>query len=770
MNIAEAKQQIKDTVEAYLQRDEAGVPALAVAHQRPVFLLGAPGIGKTAIMEQVARELGIGIVSYSMTHHTRQSALGLPRIERRSFEGMEFDASEYTMSEIVAAVYDYMERTGLRSGILFLDEINCVSETLYPSMLQFLQFKTFGKHKVPEGWVVVCAGNPPEYNRSVHEFDIATLDRLREIDVQPDYAAWRAYAQEAGLHPAVTTFLEAKKDRFYKVESKPGGGKAFVTARGWEDLADVMSLYERLGNPVDRSLFEQFLRDDEICDQFSVYYALFQKYRSDYQIDSILAGTAGSDIVQRARAAEFDERIALLGLLLDALAGVCGHVLQLEEVCMQLRDALRAAKPELLAGETADVAVGGRVRTLEAETARSIEAGTAADAQVRRDRLTAAALKAFLAECVLQKALEGEAAFRTIEAAYKEEVAKVQPAVDAAHDQMDSAFAFVDATMGDREMLVFLAEMTTRRATTTFISHYGNEQYYRFNESLQVDASRANLTARAADLAALDNGIPDAFDGPSSDSSQPAGISIGSRSEGDKGSSPASSAALADYYADKEFEYGFASVCKMLLPASELKGKRVLDIGSRRGRGAYKISSMVGDSGHVIGIDWSPSYVQESIDGMSRAWHDSGLKGNNMEFHLAYPEDLISAGIGTGTLDVVYVNNVMTLFCDQARALAEFGRVLKPGGLLIMETVFADRERDEGVVAAARELGNSIQAARTEAENRAWLKAAGFDALSVEDEYEVSADRGYKAGEVVATVPGDADVRYRAVSLYARKE
>ena len=116
MNIAEAKQQIKDTVEAYLQRDEAGVPALAVAHQRPVFLLGAPGIGKTAIMEQVARELGIGIVSYSMTHHTRQSALGLPRIERRSFEGMEFDASEYTMSEIVAAVYEDRKSTRLNSS------------------------------------------------------------------------------------------------------------------------------------------------------------------------------------------------------------------------------------------------------------------------------------------------------------------------------------------------------------------------------------------------------------------------------------------------------------------------------------------------------------------------------------------------------------------------------------------------------------------------------------------------------------------------------
>ena len=108
MNIQSAKQQIKDTVEAYLRKDDAGMYVIAPVHQRPVFLLGAPGIGKTAIMEQIAAELGIGIVSYSMTHHTRQSALGLPRIEHHEFEGFEYEASEYTMSEIVAAVYDYM--------------------------------------------------------------------------------------------------------------------------------------------------------------------------------------------------------------------------------------------------------------------------------------------------------------------------------------------------------------------------------------------------------------------------------------------------------------------------------------------------------------------------------------------------------------------------------------------------------------------------------------------------------------------------------------
>ena len=68
-----------------------------------------------------------------MTHHTRQSALGLPFIVHEEFEGLEYEASEYTMSEIIASVYAYMKKSGVRRGILFLDEINCVRDAL-PSM------------------------------------------------------------------------------------------------------------------------------------------------------------------------------------------------------------------------------------------------------------------------------------------------------------------------------------------------------------------------------------------------------------------------------------------------------------------------------------------------------------------------------------------------------------------------------------------------------------------------------------------------------------
>ena len=103
MNIKEAKEQIKNAMTAYFTKDEFGSYAVPVEKQRPVFLMGPPGIGKTAIIEQIAQELDVCLVSYSMTHHTRQSALGLPFIEKKVFNGKEYQVSEYTMSEIITA-------------------------------------------------------------------------------------------------------------------------------------------------------------------------------------------------------------------------------------------------------------------------------------------------------------------------------------------------------------------------------------------------------------------------------------------------------------------------------------------------------------------------------------------------------------------------------------------------------------------------------------------------------------------------------------------
>ena len=90
MHIKRAKQEIKDSIEAYLKKDAAGNYVMPHVRQRPILLMGPPGIGKTQIMEQAARECGIGLVSYTITHHTRQSAVGLPFIREKEYRAGRF--------------------------------------------------------------------------------------------------------------------------------------------------------------------------------------------------------------------------------------------------------------------------------------------------------------------------------------------------------------------------------------------------------------------------------------------------------------------------------------------------------------------------------------------------------------------------------------------------------------------------------------------------------------------------------------------------------
>ena len=172
MDIKRAKQEIENTVRAYLATDDTGAPLIPAIRQRPILLMGPPGIGKTQIMEQVAQECGVALVAYTITHHTRQSAVGLPFIRQRHYGGVDRSVTEYTMSEIIASVYEKMEQTGLANGILFIDEINCVSETLAPTMLQFYREKPLATSRFqPDGslWLPVTRPN------TTRAYEISTL-------------------------------------------------------------------------------------------------------------------------------------------------------------------------------------------------------------------------------------------------------------------------------------------------------------------------------------------------------------------------------------------------------------------------------------------------------------------------------------------------------------------------------------------------------------------------------------------------------------------
>ena len=494
MDIKRAKQEIKDSIEAYLAKDEFGNYLIPAIRQRPILLMGAPGIGKTQIMEQIAKECKVGLVSYTITHHTRQSAVGLPFIKEKTFGSETFSVTEYTMSEIIASVYEKMEKTGLKEGILFIDEINCVSETLAPMMLQFLQGKTFGNQKVPEGWVIVTAGNPPEYNKSVREFDVVTLDRIKRIDVQPDFEVWKEYAYEQGIHPAVISYLELRRKNFYRMENTVDG-RIFATARGWEDLSRLIQVYETLNKEVDREVVYQYIQHPMIAKDFAAYLALYNKYKTDYAVEDLLQGKWSQLTIQKIRNASLDEHLSLVGLLngkLSQLFTECylmdSYVTKLYEYMVYYRDNL------------ADISLKAICQKAENDlaSARKSELLTA------NEEKTSLRVNAFLEKIWLE--LEGltqseQDIYEKVKQAFLAEADALEEQTEAAALTLQSVFDFMEAAFGDsQEMVAFITELNANFYSIWFIRENGSDQYYRHNKGLLFDDRQKLILGQMEEL------------------------------------------------------------------------------------------------------------------------------------------------------------------------------------------------------------------------------------------------------------------------------
>lgn len=487
MNIEQAKSYIKDTVKMYLKKDKYGDYRIPVVRQRPIFLLGAPGIGKTAIMEQIASELSIALVSYSMTHHTRQSALGLPFIKHNSYEGLEYDVSEYTMSEIIASIYEIMRESSIKEGILFLDEINCVSETLAPSMLQFLQYKTFGRHKVPEGWVIVTAGNPPEYNKSVREFDVVTMDRLKVINVEADYPTWKKYATDRGIHSAITSFLDINRDYFYYMETN-SKGRMYITARGWEDLSEIIYMYEEDNLKISEELVEQYIRNETVVKEFTAYYDLFNKYKNDYMVYELLDGTVDEDTVNKAKQASVDERVSLLGMLLDITLSYIKEVMDKSDYLTELMPMLKALKESK---ETYTLML-----SMQSKRKDMFDKKIKANALGIDEKQKLRSVIDFFEKS--QKALDekeikdNDEVFEYVKQRFDDEVELMKALSDKANNKLHNLFEFTDKAFSDgNEMLLLVTELTAGKISSRYLSMFKCEDYDTYNSRLMLSERQA---------------------------------------------------------------------------------------------------------------------------------------------------------------------------------------------------------------------------------------------------------------------------------------
>lgn len=497
MNIKQAKQEIKNTVKAYLLKGEDGEYRIPAIRQRPLLLIGPPGIGKTQIMEQIARECHIGLVSYTITHHTRQSAVGLPFITREEYAGKEYSVTEYTMSEIIASIYRKEKETGLKEGILFIDEINCVSETLAPTMLQFLQCKTFGNQRVPDGWIIVAAGNPPEYNKSVRDFDMVTLDRVRRMDIEADITVWKEYARHQGIHPILLSYLELRPQNFYRVQADVEGMQ-YVTARGWEDLSKLMDTYGLLHIPVTEEVVCQYIAHKEIAKDVAAYIDLYHKYEDNYNVPEILSGKVKAETYQKLLQASFDEKLSLVNLLLSGLEQYfqkVGHIHAVIDYWFTLLKKYRQALDDCR-GKDALAQYESLASEAGACLASDKKSGflTRKEEGIRKETISLiCAGKPELSD-IMRAGEDVEAIFHLAKKDFTKKVSELETVEKETGKALEHAFDFMEQAFSDgQELVVFVTELTMGKASSSYLAENECNRYRKYNKEFMLGTKRAEL-------------------------------------------------------------------------------------------------------------------------------------------------------------------------------------------------------------------------------------------------------------------------------------
>jgi len=303
----------------------------------------------------------------------------------------------------------------------------------------------------------------------------------------------------------VLSYLEIRKGDFYHVETTTDG-KRFVTARGWDDLSQIITLYERNGLTVDEDLIGQYLQYRKISKNFAAYYDLFNKYRSDYQVEEILAGLASDEIKERAQKANFDERLSLIGLLLEAVTAEVRDVHNEKKVLEQLLGVLKQFRAKIATSKEVPAMVLEQLIASESQKlAQAKKAGSiAGDKQIQAEEMLTI-LEGYRDEILLEQ--DAMNAFGKLKMNFDWRVTELKQAGMQKGDLLHHLFTFAEEVFSDgHELLMIVTELTTNPYTAKYISEYGCPKYMEHSNELLFYERQKNLIAQldALDFCAWD--------------------------------------------------------------------------------------------------------------------------------------------------------------------------------------------------------------------------------------------------------------------------
>ena len=218
-----------------VKQEELSEVLLNVSPVRPVYIWGAPGIGKSALVEQFAESVGLPCVSLLGSQLAPEDIIGIPQIKDGT--------SEFLPPKMIARKEPY---------VLFLDELNACSQEVQKAFYSLIYEKRVGEYHLPEGSIIIGAGNRMQDGAIVKTMSSALLNRMFHVQMKVDSSQWLAWAYQNGIHTWVTDYITQRPDHLFS--EPPKTEEPYSTPRSWHMLSDILKEYRAGEKPVDEAV------------------------------------------------------------------------------------------------------------------------------------------------------------------------------------------------------------------------------------------------------------------------------------------------------------------------------------------------------------------------------------------------------------------------------------------------------------------------------------------------------------------------------------
>jgi dynein-related subfamily AAA family protein len=241
---------------------------LHTALVRPVFIWGPPGIGKSSLVQKFAEEVGLPCISLLGSQLAPEDLIGVPQI----IDGK----SRFCPPTMIAREEPYC---------LFLDELNASSHEVQKAFYSLILEKRIGEYHMPNGSLVIGAGNRAEDNAIVKPMSSALINRMVHVLLKASHRDWLAWAERADIHPWIMDYIKTRPDHLW---TKPPKHEApFSTPRGWHMLSDALKQYDQA---VPESVIEILAFGCVSPEHAGQFKSFIKQVRHKYAINDILKG------------------------------------------------------------------------------------------------------------------------------------------------------------------------------------------------------------------------------------------------------------------------------------------------------------------------------------------------------------------------------------------------------------------------------------------------------------------------------------------------